>query len=108
MFWIAPAVGAFVAIVAIVVGVLNVLAANKQLQSGLARVREAQQRIDPKAVAPALERLSADADAARALSTRAAAALTELRAGLQTLRMREALVALRVASLAVRALLAAH
>jgi hypothetical protein len=108
MFWIAPAAGAFLALVAIAAGAIAVVRANKQLQTGLARVRATQQRIDPKAMQPALERLSADADAARGLQVRAAAAVADIRAGLRTLRMRRAVVALRVASLAVRALLASH
>jgi hypothetical protein len=106
VFWIIPAAGAAFALIAVAVGAASVARANRALQSALARVRANAAIVDPEPLSRSVGRLNEDVAGARVLVDRAASAFAEIRAGLSTLRLREAMVALRLAGLAVRALIA--
>lgn len=104
MLWLIPALCAGAAIVCSIVGVVAVVGANRQLQAGIDRAKTARVEFDSVRLSRALERLGRDVDGAKVLSERVGAALQEIRTGLSDLRLREAVAALRVARLAIRAL----
>ena len=106
MFWIIPAAGAALALVAVVVGAVAVARASRDLQSAAVRVRANAAILDPEPLRRSIGRLNEDVAEARVLIERGASAVAEIRAGLSALRLREAIVALRLAGLAVRALIA--
>lgn len=105
MLWIVPAAGAAFALIAVVVGAVAVARANRELQPVLGRLRAGAAIADPQALQRSLGRLNEDVAQGKALVERTASAVAEIRAGLSALRLREAIVALRLAGLAVRALI---
>jgi hypothetical protein len=106
MFWLIPAVCALVAAGCVVVGMLPVLRARADLQTHADRLQAALPVVllDPRRLAAAAARIDADVGALRDLVIRLNAAVREIAAAIEELRLREAVMALRVAAAAVRAL----
>ncbi|MEO6836294.1 MAG: hypothetical protein ABI231_10380 [Candidatus Tumulicola sp.] len=95
------------AAIGVLTGLMAVSKANRRLDAGLKRLHASPLLLlDTNPVAGALSRLGHDVDAAKQLLDRAASALREIADGFRNLRLREAMAALRVAGIAVRALLA--
>ena len=107
MLWLIPAIAAVVAGICAIVGGISVRNANRRLQLGLTRL-EANRMLafDATPVQRTLTRIGDDLGAMGPLLERASTALREIVGGIRELRLREAAMALRVAGVAIRALLA--
>lgn len=104
MLWLIPAIAAAAAILLAGIGAVIVAGANSSLQDGIARVRAPRTWMDAARLSAALDRLRADGEGIAAVLGRCATAVRNVRAGLVELRLPEAVAALRLAALAVRAL----
>lgn len=104
MFWLIPAVCAAVALVLAAIGIVTALRANESFQGGLKRLKTPRPWMDPARPSAAFARLRAAIEGVSVVAGRCAAAMAQIRAGLAELRLPEAIAALRLAALAVRAL----
>jgi uncharacterized protein YoxC len=109
MLWPIPAVCAAVAVICMLVGVVAVLRERREVQAHVRRLQaNVPKYFDSGRLTRAVERIGSDAEGARALLDRAAASARTIGASLRDLRLREAIVALRLAAAAVRHLTALH
>jgi hypothetical protein len=108
VFWLIPAICALGAVVASMVGFLAAIAANRRLKPAIARIQASPlvAAFDAASTERALARIARDVNALRPLLDRAARALHDIGDGLRAMRLREAVAAVRIASVAVRALFA--
>ena len=106
MFWLIPAVCAFVAIGCIVAGVIPLLRAKRSVEAHAERLQAALPVavIDGARLHAAFERLDASSAAAKSETARIGSALRRIADAADDLRMREAVLALRLAGAALRAL----
>ena len=106
MLWLIPVVCALVAAGCVVGGILPVLRARTDLQTHADRLQEALPVVllDPSRLAAAAARIDADVDALRGVVMRLHAAMRSIAEAIEELRLREAIIALRVAAAAIRAL----
>ena len=109
MLWLIPAVCAAVAAIAMLVGVIAVLRERREVQAHVRRLQAGvPKHFDAARLTRAVDRIGTDADSARMLLDRAAASVQTIGASLRDLRLREAVIALRLAAAAVRHLTALH
>jgi len=106
VFWIIPAACAAIAIGCAATGALAMLQARSAVTAHAARLN-ATNLVDPERAERTLAKFSAAATTADAESVRVKAAIAAIGAAIHELRLREAVVALRVTAVAVRALAAA-
>ena len=105
LFWLIPVVCGILAAILVVAGAIPVARNRRTLQDHLSRVQAAVPAFfDLARVERAGARITADLAAAQKMLDRAATALREVADGLRELRLREAMIALRVAAIAVRTL----
>lgn len=108
MFWLIPAIGAVAGALCAVFGIVSVLGPSRRLQAAFERVQTNASAIESATAAQAFARLGRDVEAAKTLLDRASQALSEIRSGLADLRLRDAMVALRLARAALAALRILH
>jgi hypothetical protein len=105
VFWLIPVVAAVLAAAFVLVGLVPVARSWHVLRERSEFVGSSLSTIvDPDQFEQALARINRDLAGTEALLARAAIALREIRAGLGELRLGEAMVALRVAWFAIKAL----
>lgn len=106
MLWLIPAICGLAAIVCAGLGIVRVLAARRIVGAHAERLRAALPLavVDLSQLQSSLARIDAAAAAARVDVARAIAAIRAIAEGLQALRLREAVLALRVAGAAIRGL----
>jgi hypothetical protein len=106
VLWLIPAVCAVLATICAIVGATACVRAWHTLQDHADRLQAATPLalLDSGRLDAALMRIGRDVDGVSEQLARMAGAVEEIRAGIAGLRFREAMVALRVAGLALRAL----
>ncbi len=104
MFWLIPAIGAVAGAVCAVFGIVSVMGPSRRLRAAFERVQTNASAVETAPASRAFARLGRDVNAAKILLDRANQALSEIRGGLADLRLRDAMVALRLARLAFAAL----
>jgi hypothetical protein len=106
MYWLIPVVCAVISAGCIVAGVLPVLRARADLQTHADRLQAALPVVllDPRRLEGVAARIDADVEALHGLITRLTRSGREIAIAIEELRLREAMIALRVAAAAVRAL----
>ena len=106
MLWLIPAIGGLLAIGCIVAGMIPLLRASRLVKAHAERLNAALPvaLVDGARLRSALERLDESAMGARSEVARMGFAVRRIADGVGDLRLREAMLALRVAGAALRAL----
>jgi hypothetical protein len=104
-FWLIPAGCGAASLILMLAGLPSLVRARREVQEHAQRLRSAPVALfDSVRFETAVERINRDVAGLPPLLDRASAAVREIGAGLGELRLRQALVALRLAGVAIRAL----
>lgn len=106
MFWLIPAICGLIAIVCAVAGIAPALRAQRAVRAHAERLQAALPVavVDGERLRSAFDRLDESASSGRMQIARIAGAVAGIADGVRDLRLREAMLALRVAGAALRAL----